>query len=366
MSTKRTVEFENLRASNKPFFEEYKAEFESFLNSGWFVLGDGVRDFENEYAEFCQSKYCVGVASGLDALVLAIDAFNFPVGSEILVPSNTYIATILAIVRNGYKPVLIEPDIKTYNIDPRNIVEKITEKSKAIIVVHLYGKACDMSSIMDIANSYNLKVIEDVAQAQGAKHKNIIVGSFGVGCHSFYPTKNLGALGDAGAITASDTEYVEVLRKLRNYGSEKKYYNDSIGYNSRLDELQARFLSVKLMHLTEINDHKRRLANIYLDLLSDEFIKPIVDDESYDVYHIFNIRHERRDDIRAYLQTHGIKTEIHYPIAPHRQEAMVNVLNGDYPISDEIHSTTLSLPISYSHSDEDIAYVAEKLNGWLT
>lgn len=358
------IEYENLRESNKIFFDQYKKEFEQFLDSGWFVLGDGVSAFESEYAKFCQVNYCVGVASGLDALILAIDAFDFPTGSEIIVPANTYIATVMAIIRNGFKPVLVEPDILTYNIDPTKIEERISERTVAIVVVHLYGKACNMGLIMDLACRYNLQIVEDVAQAQGAKYKNKVVGSFGVGCHSFYPTKNLGALGDAGAVTAENIEYINRIKKLRNYGSSSKYFNDLLGYNSRLDELQARFLSTKLKFLQEINDHKRRLAKIYFELLSDELVKPNVDDDFYDVFHIFSIRHPERDRIRDYLLAKGIKTEIHYPVPPHWQNAMQGFLTGDYPISEKIHLTTMSLPISFYHTDQDIIRVAETLNEW--
>lgn len=359
------IEYENLRRTNAPFFEDYKREFGDFLESGWFVLGNGVADFERQYAQYCESSYCVGVASGLDALTLAIDALALPKNSEIIVPSNTYIATIMAIVRNGFKPVLVEPDISSYNIDPKKIEEKISTKTRAILVVHLYGKACDMGAIQSIAKQFNLAIIEDVAQAQGAKYKDKAVGSFGIGCHSFYPTKNLGALGDAGAITADDEYYVGQLKMLRNYGSEVKYKNDVLGYNSRLDEVQARFLSVKLKHLDQINAHKRNLARVYFDTLSDEFIKPVEHPDFYDVFHIFNIRHPQRDEIRRFLLEKGIKTEVHYPIPPHRQAAMKGVLSGNYPISDEIHATTLSLPIALFHTESDVLRVAETLNEWL-
>jgi len=228
------IEYENLRLSNQKLFHAYKEKFNQFLESGWFILGDNVASFEREFARFCQTSYCVGVASGLDALILAIAAFKFPKGSEIIVPSNTYIATILSIVRNGLKPVLVEPDIKTYTIDPNKIEEKITSQTKAILAVHLYGKACDMGRIGDIAQKYNLKIIEDAAQAHGAMYKDQKVGSFGVGCFSFYPTKNLGALSDAGAITTDDVDVATKLKSLRNYGSATKYYNDEIGFNSRL------------------------------------------------------------------------------------------------------------------------------------
>ena len=228
------IEYENLKKVNEKLFDKYKSSFDDFIKSGWYILGSKVSEFEDEFAKFCGTGYSVGVASGLDALILAIDAFDFPKDSEIIVPSNTYIATILAIVRNGFKPVLVEPNIQTYNIDPSKIEEKITKNTKAILVIHLYGKMCDMDKIADIAKRDDLKIIEDCAQAHGALYKGKKAGSFGVGCFSFYPTKNLGALGDGGAITCDDEEYMQKLKSLRNYGSSKKYYNDDIGYNSRL------------------------------------------------------------------------------------------------------------------------------------
>jgi len=363
--TPTIIEYENLRLSNAIFFKEYKENFSRFLESGWYILGKGVETFEKEYSSYCKSSFAVGVASGLDALILAINAFDFPPGSEIIVPSNTYIATIIAIVRNGFKPVLVEPNIDTYNINPNLIEEKINNNTRAIIVVHLYGKCCDMDPIINIAAMYSLEIIEDVAQAQGAKYKNKVAGSFGVGCHSFYPTKNLGALGDGGAVTVSNGAYAAKIKMLRNYGSEVKYQNSVLGYNSRLDEVQAYFLSAKLKYLNEINEHKRKLAKLYLENLSPEFVKPILDDDYYDVFHIFNIRHPRRDQIKEFLLSEGIKTEIHYPIPPHKQKAMKNILSGDYSISEEIHSTTLSLPISFYHTEEDIYRVIDSLNSWV-
>ena len=360
------IEYENLRLVNEKLFDKYKDSFDKFLNSGWFVLGGQVAQFEEDFARFNSTKHCIGVASGLDALILAIDAFKFPKNSEIIVPSNTYIATILAIVRNGFKPILVEPDINTYNIDPTKIEEKINKSTKAILVVHLYGKACDMDPIIDIAKKYDLKIIEDVAQAHGAKYKGKLVGSFGVGCFSFYPTKNLGALGDAGAITTDDDNLAKIFRSLRNYGSDKKYYNDELGYNSRLDEIQAGFLSVKLEILDDITNHKRELAKIYLENLDNRFIKPIVDEDYFDVYHIFNIRHKKRDELKTYLFENGIKTEIHYPLAPQKQKAMQGIIEAEYPISEEIHNTTLSLPISYFHTKEDIIKVCQVMNRWLS
>jgi len=359
------IEYENLKKVNEKLFDKYKDSFDKFLKSGWYVLGNQVSKFEDEFAQFCNTNHCIGVASGLDALILAIDAFNFPKGSEIIVPANTYIATILAIVRNGFKPVLVEPDIHTYNIDNSKIEVKITKNTKAILAVHLYGKACEMDKIVNIANKYDLKIIEDCAQAHGAKYKGQKVGSFGVGCFSFYPTKNLGALGDGGAITCADENYMKKIKSLRNYGSSKKYYNDDLGYNSRLDEIQAGFLSIKLEILDDITNHKRELALVYLENLDDRFIKPVVDEDYFDVYHIFNIRHEKRDDLKEYLIKNGVKTEIHYPLAPHKQKSMIDYIQGEYPISEEIHGTTLSLPISYFHTKDDILKVIDLMNGWL-
>jgi len=359
------IEYENLKKVNEKLFDKYQDNFDEFIKSGWYVLGDQVSKFESEFANFCNTNHCIGVASGLDALILAIDAFSFPKNSEIIVPSNTYIATILAIVRNGFKPILVEPDIKTYNINASKIEEKITKNTKAILVVHLYGKACEMDKISDIANKYNLKIIEDCAQAHGAKFKGQKVGSFGIGCFSFYPTKNLGALGDGGAITCNEKEYQNKIKSLRNYGSSVKYYNDDLGYNSRLDEIQAGFLSIKLEILDDITNYKRELAQLYLENLDDKFIKPIVDDDYFDVYHIFNIRYTKRDELREYLLENGVKTEIHYPLAPNKQKSMNEFINGNYPISEEIHNTTLSLPISYSHNKDDILKVCKIINKWI-
>lgn len=356
------IEYESLGRLNRGFEKEYLQCFRDLLDSGWYILGKKVESFEKAFASYCGTKYCIGVASGLDALMLALRSYEFPVGSEVLVPSNTYIATILSILQCGLKPILVEPDIRTYNIDPLKIEEKITKNTRAIMVVHLYGKSCDMESIMQIASKYDLPVIEDCAQAHGAMFKGQKVGTFGIGAFSFYPTKNLGALGDAGAITTGDSDKNEMFRALRNYGSKIKYQNDYIGYNSRLDEIQAALLSVKLKYLDEINQHKRNLANIYLTELKDDFIKPVVSSDYFDVYHIFNIRHPKRDELRDFLLKNGIKTDVHYPIPPHKQKAMEGIIEGEFPLSEEIHKTTLSLPISYGHILDDIYKVIEVLN----
>lgn len=358
------IEYENLYKLNEPFVNDYKAAFAATLDSGWFILGGQVKQFEADFAAYCGGAHCVGLASGLDALLLALKAFDLPADAEVIVPSNTYIATILAVMQAGLKPVLAEPDPATYNIDPARIREKITAKTKAILVVHLYGKCCEMDEINKIAEDAGLKVIEDCAQAHGAMYKGRKAGTLGhIGAFSFYPTKNLGALGDAGGIVTNDAELAEKIRTLRNYGSRVKYYNEVVGYNSRLDEVQAAFLSVKLKKLEEINDHKRVLAALYQEQLSNSFIKPVVDAQFHDVYHIYNIRHEKRDELKAYLLENGVKTEIHYPVSPNKQLAMKGVLDHEAtPISEEIHNTTLSLPVSYYHTTEDVQQVIKVLN----
>lgn len=357
------IEYENLRRVNEPFFAEYKKAFDEVLESGWYILGRKVAAFEEEFAAWCRSRHCIGVASGLDALFLSLKALDLPPGSQVLVPSNTYIATILSILQNQFEPVLVEPRIDTYNINPELIEQHITAKTKAIMVVHLYGKACEMGSIMKIAVKHNLAVIEDCAQAHGAMENGRLIGTFGAfGAFSFYPTKNLGCLGDGGAITTDNAELAEKVRALRNYGSKVKYINDVAGINSRLDEMQAAFLSVKLKHLDAINDHKRKLASLYDEGIKSDFIKPVKKGAYHDVFHIYNIRHPKRDALREFLLKNDIKTEIHYPVAPHKQKALDGIIKGEYPIAEEIHATTLSLPISYFHSEGDVQRVIEVLN----
>ncbi|HEY0030053.1 MAG TPA: DegT/DnrJ/EryC1/StrS family aminotransferase [Bacteroidia bacterium] len=358
------IEYENLSKLNKPFFDEYREAFKETLESGWYILGNKVQLFEKEFAAYCGTNHSIGVANGLDALILAIKALGFKPGSEIIVPSNTYIATILSIVHNGMVPVLVEPDIATYNIDPSKIEEKITTRTAAIMVVHLYGKVCEMDSICSIAKKHGLKVIEDCAQSHGASYKNVKAGNWGdFGAFSFYPTKNLGAIADAGGLTTNDNGLADAIKVLRNYGSKTKYYNEVVGFNSRLDEVQAAFLSVKLKYLDNINDHKIKLADIYFKGLKDDFIKPVTNPDNVDVYHIFNIRHPRRDALKDYLLENGVKAEIHYPVAPNRQKAMVGILDQqETPIAEEIHKTTLSLPISYFHTAEDVLKVVEVMN----
>lgn len=360
------IEYESLFKVNDLFKEEYQAAFNEVLQSGWYILGGQVANFEQEFASYCGTKHCIGVASGLDAIILSLRAFNFEEGTEVIVPSNAYIACILGVINAGYKPVLVEPDLHTYNINPEKIAEAITAKTRAILVVHLYGKMCDMTRISEIAQTFNLKVVEDCAQAHGAKHLGKKAGNWGdAGAFSFYPTKNLGGLGDGGAITTNNDELAAKLKSLRNYGSQKKYYNDDIGFNSRLDEIQAAFLRKKLPKLDDINSHKNNLARVYSEKLTHRFIKPVVEPHNLDAFHIYNIRCDKRDELKSYLLGKGISTEVHYPVPPHQQTGYRQLFAGQgYPISELIHATTLSLPISYCHTIEQVEYVADCINSF--
>jgi len=361
------IDYENLYKVNTPFIKKYKKKFNAIINKGWYILGNEVLQFENEFAEYCGTKHCVGVANGLDALILSLLAFDFPEKSEILVPSNTYIATILSIIKAGHVPVLVEPDIQTYNINENLIEKKINSKTKAIMPVHLYGRLCNMRSIIEIAKKHNLKVIEDAAQAHGASLNDKKAGSWGdLTAFSFYPTKNLGALGDAGAVTTNDETLADKIKTLRNYGSKKKYHNELPGINSRLDEIQAGFLRIKLEKLDKINAHKNKLAEIYNNELPEgKFIKPLTEKNYFHIYHIYNIRHSERERLKSYLENKGIKTDIHYPIAPNKQQAMKGILDSqETPIAEEIHNTTLSLPISFGHTESEIYSVCKTLKSF--
>jgi dTDP-4-amino-4,6-dideoxygalactose transaminase len=358
------IEYENLRKVNEPFGAAFEQSFRALWAGGWYILGKHVAAFEQAFAAYNGTKHCVGVGSGLDALTMALRCFHFPAGSEVIVPSNTFIATILSVIHAGLQPVLAEPDIRTYNLDPARVEERITSRTVALVPVHLYGKCCAMDQLMKIARHYHLSIVEDCAQAHGASFEGTKAGNFGeLGAFSFYPTKNLGALGDAGGIVTASDAYATQLKRLRNYGSGQKYFNEEVGYNSRLDEIQAAFLTIKLKKLDEINAHKRQLAQLYLQNLKEDFIRPVVEKGYFDVYHIFNIRHPRRDHLRAYLLQHQIKTEIHYPLPPHQQKALQGFIPATgFPISEEIHRTTLSLPISYFHTPEEVLRIIEVLN----
>ena len=354
------IEYESLGRSNEGFMADLEAAASRVIRSGWYVLGQEVASFESEFAAYVEARHCIGVANGLDALILSIEALSLPKGSDILVASNTYIATILAIVRAGHHPVLVEPDISTFNINPALLTAAMTSNTRAICVTHLYGKTCRMDQICTFAQEHGLKVIEDCAQSHGAKLQDKMTGTFGdAGCFSFYPTKNLGAIGDAGAIVTDNDELADRLRHLRNYGSKQKHVNRYVGVNSRLDELQAALLRVKLRHLDEMNQHKRKLAAIYFEKLPDWLTLPVRTKDEFDVFHIFAVRHPTRDVFKQYLFETGVKTEIHYPIPPHKQQAMLGILSGDYPIADELHATELSLPISYGHQAHDIEQVCD-------
>jgi len=355
MSEPQMIEYESLSRSNAAFMVELEAAACRVIRSGWYVLGQEVSAFEEEFAAYTGAKHCIGVANGLDALILSIEALDFPAGSDILVASNTYIATIIAIIRAGHKPVLVEPDLATFNMDPARLPAAITTRTKALCVTHLFGKPCRMDAIGAFAREHGLKVVEDCAQSHGAKLGNQMTGTFGdAGCFSFYPTKNLGAVGEGGAIITNDDALAERLRMTRNYGSERKYVFKYVGVNSRLHEMQAAMLRVKLRYLDEMTAHKRSLAQVYFEELPEWLVKPLQRDDEHDVFHIFGVRANRRDTLRQHLLDHGVRTEIHYPVPPHRQEAMRGVLGGDYPIAVEAHDTELSLPISVGHNLHDI------------
>lgn len=354
------IAYENLARSNKAQMAELEEAMARVLRGGWYILGQEVAAFEKEFAAYLGVDHCIGVANGLDALVLSLVALELEAGSEVLVASNTYIATILAIVRAGLKPVLVEPDPETFNMDPTLLHKAITSRTRAICVTHLFGKPCRMDLIGTIAFEHGLSVVEDCAQSHGALLAGRPTGTFGqAGCFSFYPTKNLGAFGDAGAIATQDEALADKLRHLRNYGSHQKYVNRYLGYNSRLDEVQAALLRVKLKSLGALIEHKRALAEIYFEGLPEWLTKPVRRQDEHDAFHIYAVRHKFRDALRAHLLENGVSTEIHYPIPPHRQEAMKGILSGEYPIADNLHQTELSLPISAGHSESEIRRVVE-------
>ena len=346
--------------------QELRNAFERVYSSSWYIEGKEDERFESAFASYCDSKYCVGVGNGLDALFLALKALGIGAGDEVIVPSNTYIATALAVVYVGATPVFVEPDIRTYNIDPNRIVEAITDKTKAIMPVHLYGQPCDMDPIMDIAKRHNLYVIEDCAQAHGARYKDKVIGSFGNAAgFSFYPGKNLGALGDAGATVTNDEGLSKKIRALGNYGSDYKYHHIYQGNNSRLDELQAAFLSAKLPILDKVNEQRRSIAQKYLSgIKNPEIILPYVPDYAEPVWHIFGIRCKRRAELESFLNSSGISTNKHYPIPMHLQDCFKDLgfVKGDYPIAEEISETELSIPMYYGMTDEEINYVIDRIN----
>jgi dTDP-4-amino-4,6-dideoxygalactose transaminase len=361
------IPFLDLQKVNNQYTSELKKAASRVIESGWYISGNEVEIFEKEFATYCGVKHCVGVSNGLDALKLILKAYNIGPGDEVIVPSNTYIASILAISEVGATPVLVEPSIETYNINPQLIDDKISDATKAILVVHLYGRVVDMSPVLEIAKKYHLKVIEDAAQAHGAFYKGKRVGNLGDAAgFSFYPGKNLGALGDAGAIVTNDDELAENVRAFRNYGSHKKYENLFKGYNHRLDEIQAAFLRVKLPHLDKENDVRRKLAELYLINIKNEFITlphmPSVFSES--VWHVFTIRTFDRKKLQAHLLEQSIQTMIHYPIPPHKQEAYREWNDLRFPIAEKIHDEIISLPISSVQTEADTWKVIEAINSY--
>jgi dTDP-4-amino-4,6-dideoxygalactose transaminase len=342
---------------------EMQEAFSRVYDSNWFVLGREVDQFENAYSVFNQVKHTVGLSNGLDALCLALKTCGVGFGDEVIVPSNTFIATVLAVTYVGAKPVFVEPNRQTYNIDIHRIETALSSKTKAIIPVHLYGQSCEMSAIMALAKKHNLFVIEDNAQSQGACCDGKLTGSWGdVNATSFYPGKNLGALGDAGAITTNSDDFFEKVKVFRNYGSQKKYYNEVIGHNMRLDELQAALLSIKLKKLNEWTVQRQQIADWYNEALKDleGIILPKIADGVTHVYHLYVIRTNKRDELQKYLYDNGVGTLIHYPIPPHLQEAykVLGYKKGDFPIAEEIAQTTLSLPLWPGMERGDIEFVS--------
>lgn len=359
--------FLDLKKVNIKYADELKEAANRVIDSGWYILGQEVDSFEKEYANYCGTKYCIGVSNGLDALKLILKALDIGPGDEVIVPSNTYIATLFAISEVGAIPILVEPDLNTYNIYPNSIESKITNETKAILVVHLYGRIAEMDFVLEIARKYNLKVIEDAAQAQGAIYKGKKAGNLGDAAgFSFYPGKNLGALGDAGAITTNDDNLSEKIRALRNYGSYVKYENLYRGYNHRLDEMQAAFLRVKLAYLDDENNIRRKIATQYLEGIDNELITlpkwPNDDKES--VWHVFVVRSDVRDRLKKYLLENGIETLIHYPIAPHKQKAYSSISFEPYPITEKIHAEVLSLPISCVQTLEETQFIINVINNF--
>jgi dTDP-4-amino-4,6-dideoxygalactose transaminase len=352
-----SIPFLDLKTPHLKLRDELTAAFERVLDSGWYVLGDEVKQFEREFANYCGAEYCIGVGNGLEALHLILRAYGIGVGDEVIVPSNTFIATWLAVSYTGATPIPVEPNIKTFNIDASHIESAITSRTKAIIAVHLYGQPAEMDAINAIAQKHNIKVVEDAAQAHGAKYKGQPAGSLGDAAgFSFYPGKNLGALGDGGAVTTNDPVLAEKVRMLSNYGSHIKYHHEAQGFNSRLDELQAAFLRVKLKYLDAWNSRRKAIASKYLQNLSDSRLEtPYVPSWADPVWHLFVVRHPERDKLQNALQEMGIGTGIHYPIPPHLQPAYhaLGKTRGRLPLSEKMHEEVLSLPIGPIMTDDE-------------
>ncbi|MBU2699050.1 dTDP-4-amino-4 [Sporomusaceae bacterium BoRhaA] len=362
------IPFVSFEPMHKEIENEILSKFKEVYKKNWFIQGEEVEKFEEEFAEFCEAKYCIGCGNGLDALYLILRGYDICEGDEVIVPSNTYIATALAVSYTGAKPIFVEPDINTYNIDPELIEKAITNQTKAIIAVHLYGQPANMNEINSIAKKYNLKVIEDSAQSHGALYKGKKVGSLGdASGFSFYPGKNLGALGDAGAVVTNNKELADKIRAIANYGSDRKYHHIYKGTNSRLDEVQAAFLRIKLRYLNKWNEERRKTAQKYIDgIKSPKIIKPVEADYAGHVWHLFVVRTEKRNEFQKYLNDNGIGTTIHYPIPMHIQRAYedLKISKGTFPIAEKISSEVISLPMWYGMKDEEIEYVIERISNW--
>lgn len=365
------IKFLDLKKINEPYEAVFQEKLKAVLANGWYILGNEGREFETSFANYCGAKYCIGTGNGLDALALIFKGYiqlgKLQKGDEVIVPANTYIATILAVLQADLVPVLVEPKLETYNINPDLIAEKITSRTKAILVVHLYGQLAEMNAINAIALQNNLLVIEDAAQAHGAvneldqqkpkvKNRNAVA-------YSFYPGKNLGALGDGGAVTTNDYELAKIIQMMRNYGSETKYYNDCIGVNSRLDELQAAFLNVKLPNLDVENEQRRAIARRYLfGINNGKITLPDWDFSNNHVFHLFVVRTKNRDYLQDCLNANGIQTVIHYPVPPHKQKALSDWNHLSFPITEKIHNEVLSLPISPVLTMDEVDFIIENLN----
>ena len=362
------IPFLNLKKINQPFEIAFQDKMKQFLEVGWYILGNEAKQFEANFATYCGTKHCIGVGNGLDALVLIFKAYiqlgKLKKGDEVIVPANTYIASIFAVLQADLVPVLVEPKLDSFTINPNEIEDKITSKTKAILPVHLYGHLAEMEIINSIATKHNLLIIEDAAQAHGAEWNTTKAGNFGNAAgFSFYPGKNLGALGDGGAITTNDDELAEVLFSMRNYGSKVKYENEIIGINSRLDELQAAFLNIKLKQLDVENEFRRSMAKRYLSEIKNEKITlPNWDLSENHVFHLFIIRTSNRLALKHFLKDNGIETMIHYPIPPHKQKALKSWNHFSYPVTEKIHDEVLSIPLNSSVSKTEVDYIISKLN----
>lgn len=371
------ISFLDLQKINHQYQQELKIAAAEVIDSGWFLLGKKNEDFEKNLAKYIGTSHAIGVGNGLDALRLIFKAYVelgiMSEGDEVIVPANTYIASILAITDAKLQPILVEPSLVSYNLDFDLIEKKITKKTKAILVVHLYGQVCWDDTLLYLVNKYNLKIIEDNAQAIGAEYNSIKTGALGdASAFSFYPSKNLGALGDAGAVTTNDNQLAEIVRALGNYGSKKKYINEYQGLNSRLDELQAAFLDIKLKFLEHENEYRRKLASLYLEgIKSESIVLPFpkntnlkCEENKEHVWHLFVIRHPKRDELQKHLTNNGIQTLIHYPIPPNKQLAYKALNHLDFPITDTIHSQVLSLPLNPILSEKEVEQVIEAINNF--